>query len=245
MHYNYDIFGSQVQQWLDDNRRIKGCTKRNVHWLREYNELGKDFAQTNAMLFFMVNNMGLKQLHSMLISAGKQRRFINAVRLELKEYKVTQEHDACFQNTLKSMRRRLQTIDLLIKENLYLTEWFPYFEEYGWENLKDFENNGEHCEQLEYLLSDFDRWKKENSEKLQEHIEKMCKRKLVHEQHLQNIKDIKKQESKERREAKKIEDAEVKEIQKNNRKHIVRDKKMRRSFEKYYTGKINKMEAIR
>ena len=190
------------------------------------------------MLYFMLAVMKIEYVRSMFYSCKRSKEYIIAMVLNIKEKRITNKYVKHFENDVMRARDRLETIDKIIKEDLFLTEYYPYFMEKGFDILKDFENDGSGKEQLQVIVDDFENWKIDNKEKLDAHIVEMEKQKQIYLEHRRKVEEQTKAEKQAEKYKKKLENNEIKEIRENNKKHKSEYRKLERSFERYYNGKI-------
>ena len=238
MRDHYDCFGKYLTDWFNDKKVPKGkMSKYNLIYLREYKDILAEYKKYSAMLFFILVVMKIDMVRQMFNSCNNTKKYIYKVICELKEKMVTNDYVPHFNVNIERLRKRLETMDRIIKEDLYLTEWYPYFMEKGFDVLSDFENNGNTVEQLQPILDDFEQWKIDNKDKLDAHIVEMQKKKDIYLAHKEKVKKQEKAEKEARKLAKKAANDEVKEIRKNNEKYRKEYMRLERSFNRYYAGK--------
>ena len=238
MRDRYDCFGKYLAEWIDDKKVPKGkMSKYNLIYLREYKDILAEYKKYSTMLFFMLTVMKIDMVRQMFNSINKTKKYIFKIICELKEKMVTNDYVAHFNSNIERLRNRLETIDRIIKEDLFLTEYYPYFVEKGFDIFKDFENNGNTVEQLQPILDDFEQWKIDNKDKLDAHIVEMQKKKDIYLAHKEKVKKLEKAEKEARKLAQKAANDEVKEIRKNNEKYRKEYMRLERSFNRYYAGK--------
>ena len=234
----YDCFGKNAKEWLNDKKLPKGMSEHNVVYLREYKDLLDEYKKYTVMLYFMLSVMKIEYARRMFYSCKRSKEYIIAMVLNMKEKRITNKYVKHFENDVMRARDRLETIDKIIKEDLFLTEYYPYFMEKGFDILKDFENDGSGKEQLQVIVDDFEHWKIDNKEKLDAHIVEMQKKNDIYLEYKKKIDAQKKAEKEAIKLAKKAANDEVKEIRENNKKHKSEYRKLERSFERYYNSKI-------
>lgn len=238
MRDHYDCFGKYLTDWFNDKKVPKGkMSKYNLIYLREYKDILAEYKKYSAMLFFILVVMKVDMVRQMFNSCNNIKKYIYKVICELKEKMVTNDYVPHFNVNIERLRKRLETMDKIIKEDLYLTEWYPYFMENGFDVLSDFENNGNTVEQLQPILDDFEQWKIDNKDKLDAHIVEMQKKKDIYLAHKEKVKKQEKAEKEARKLAQKAANDEVKEIKRNNEKYRKEYMRLERSFNRYYAGK--------
>ena len=239
MRDHYDCFGKYLTDWFNDKKVPKGkMSKYNLIYLREYKDILAEYKKYSTMLFFILVVMKIDMVRQMFNSCNNTKKYIYKVICELKEKMVTNDYVPHFNVNIERLRKRLETMDKIIKEDLYLTEWYPYFMEKGFDVLSDFENNGNTVEQLQPILDDFEQWKIDNKDKLDAHIVEMEKQKQIYLEHRRKVEEQTKAEKQAEKYKKKLENNEIKEIRENNKKHKSEYRKLERSFERYYNGEI-------
>lgn len=197
MRDHYDCFGKYLTDWFNDKKVPKGkMSKYNLIYLREYKDILAEYKKYSAMLFFILVVMKIDMVRQMFNSCNNTKKYIYKVICELKEKMVTNDYVPHFNVNIERLRKRLETIDKIIKEDLFLTEYYPYFMEKGFDILKDFENDGSGKEQLQVIVDDFEHWKIDNKEKLDAHIVEMQKKNDIYLEYKKKIDAQKKQKKK-------------------------------------------------
>lgn len=238
MRDRYDCFGKYLAEWIDDKKVPKGkMSKYNLIYLREYKDILAEYKKYSAMLFFILVVMKIDMVRQMFNSCNNTKKYIFRIICELKEKMVTTDYVPHFNSNIEMLRNRLETMDRIIKEDLFLTEYYPYVMEKGFDIFKDFENNGNSLEQLQPIIDDFECWKTENQDKLKAHIVEMEKQKEIYLAHRKKVEEQEKAEKKARKLAQKAANDEVKEIKRNNEKYRKEYMRLERSLNRYYEGK--------
>ncbi len=177
---------------------------------------------------------GLRQI---FLSAQRQKMFVVAVKLSLKEYGVEPKYYKVFDRNIDIIRRRLDHVFKIITENIRLTEYYPYFQNVGFEKLIDFSvdyiaavGTDDNQALAEYLVKEIENYNADHPKEVKEHMETVKDEIEILERHRAKIQANKKAERTARRLAKKAEDEEVREIKRNNEKHRKEQAKIDRSF---------------
>lgn len=239
-----------TNQWLNDEKRKPGATRLNLEFIREFNDLCVEYGKQAMMLYFLNVELGIHYVWRMQKSVVDQRGFIMALIENLKEYQVEKCHEKAFRKDIAKMKARLVQVNRIIREDVHLTEYEPFFDHVSWENLnidalptaeemKRKIESGETTERTspyEQLKAQAFEWNEKNRDKVEEHMRKVAPEIERHTKHRQKIAEQAKAEKAAIKAAKKAEDAEVKEMKKNAQKHRSEYKKLERSFERYYKG---------
>lgn len=229
---------SEWHDLIDKGKIRKGTSKKNVNALMRLNEVFELNKRNLCLLHFLMNNVNKgrdSNFRSMFTSAESQKQFIIHAKYTVKTYLIDDEWHKPIENNIDSLFRRQEYIWLIIKENLRLTEYYPFFEDVGFEILYDFDMKAMNVsEQLKPILDMFEKWKKEHPDLIEKHMNSIASEKAAYENYKAEIQRQKKEEKQARKLAKKAENDEVREIKKNNQMHEARERRMKREFEKYY-----------
>lgn len=216
-----------------------GCTKANAECVGNINEILAMNARNCAMLYFCIKTLKIDGLNAMYASTMKQKSFYVTAKGFLKHYKLEDKWISNAKSDIAKMYNRQNHIWLITRENIRLTEYYPFFMEIGFEKLLDFDlATMDVLDQLKYIADEFETWKSNNKDKIDSHMESVAVEKKALEDIRKKRDEDKKREKEERRLAKKAADDEVKEIRENNKKHMARYKKLEKSFERHYRGGI-------
>lgn len=240
-----------TNQWLNDEKKKPGATRLNLEFLRELNDLCTEFGKQAMMLYFLNVELKIRYVWRMQKSIVEQRGFIMALIENMKEWQVEKCHEKVFRTDIAKMKARLVQVNRIIREDVHLTEYEPFFDHVSWESLnidelptpeemKRKEETGEKSARTnpyEQLKKQAFEWNEKNKDIVEEHMRKVAPEIERHTKHRQKVAEQLKAEKAAIKAAKKAEDAEVKEIKKNAQKHRSEYKKLERSFERYYNGK--------
>ena len=225
-----------LNDWLNDPRRSATLTRKNMEYLGEFKDLEAELKRISMLTYFLMAKCGIYGVRAMHESAKKQCGFIRKVIVDLKKYGVAKEDEKAFDRDIKKIRNRVEYVYPIIKENVRLTEYYPYFSERGFDRLLDYTllRGVIDEKEQERLYEDVQDWNERHLEKVREYaeqirpeVEKIAERKRqIHEKEMLERKTL--------RDARKAADAEVKEIRENERKRRQRQAKIERSFERYY-----------
>lgn len=233
MYYNYGR--KRVNDWMKEVRE-PGMNKRGARYFLEFKEIRQEFGRNNSILYFLIKEMNMKELNSLLGSHIKQKKLVNSVIDELKKYCVTEEWEPVFDRDVKSLHERTRYVLSIIKANIKLTELYPYFETVGFDRLMDFsvKRNSGDDDATDELRDEIQKWNAEHSEVIRKHMEDTAEERANLEAHRERIAESNRREKEARKIARRQANAEVKEIRENNRKYLMRKKKIDRQFERYY-----------
>lgn len=225
-----------VNDWMNNWQRPKQPNRKNLYWLREVNQCDREISRNLIVLYFIITQLGV-DLHGLMASEKRQRTLLHALRAELKKYGVEEKWEKIFSYDISSIHRRREYVFLIIKENLRLTKHYPYFDKIGFDRLMDFTvDYGKNAEEkTNTLKADIEQWEAEHADEIAEYVKSIAEEKANLEKHREQIASTTKAEKEARRMARRMENAEVKEIRENERKYRSRQKKIDRSFERYWT----------
>lgn len=231
-----------VTDWLDYNQKLKGATKSNVTLLREYITIKEELSKLAIILFFLKAKLNIEYVRSMLSSAAKQGKYITAVIIGLKVYKVEKKHEPIFKRDIEALYKRLDHIKLIIKEDVRLTEYGAYFEAVGYDILtvdklptaEEVEQIGKGNTILDYLESEANKWNEEHPNEVKAHLESIKPELEALAKHKEEVKAKERAEKQAEKERKKALTAEINEMKKNEKAYKSRQKAIDRSFERYY-----------
>ena len=218
-----------VNEWLD-MEKVDGYTIANAKFLREYNYLYRQLRKQALILYCIGVEMQNYYLSKLMYSAKNQARFCSAVCVQMKTKKVESEYATMFEKNVSSTKRRLETIERITKEDIHLTEYEPFFEAviYDCDDPKDID--------YREIAEMAKKWNEEHADLVRQHLDAIQPEVERHNSHIQRIKEERKKEKEQKKQAKKAEDEYVKEIKRNAQKDKTRQRRIERSFEKYYKG---------
>lgn len=225
-----------IRQWLNDKTRRKGCTKHNVHYLREYKGADAELSRIAVITYFLKVRLGINDCNTMMRSARKQRDLLWVVICDLKVYRVEAEDVSAFEHDLRSIQRRCAHVFRIVVENVRLTEYYPFFREMGFDILLDFGrvfHDGEDSA-LDKLLPEIESWNAKHKEDIAQHMESVRREIEIRDAHRAMVEAKAKAEKEARKQAKREENAEIREMKKNAEKYRVQERKFERSINRYY-----------
>lgn len=241
-----EIFNTK--QWTYDPNRKPGATRLNLEFLRELIDLCDEFGKQAMMLYFLNVELGIHYVWRMQKSVVDQRGYIMALIENLKKYQVEKCHEKAFRRDIGKLKARLVQVNRIVREDVHLTEFEPFFDHVSWESLnidelpttedmkllKEQGITNERTNPYEQLMAQAVEWNEQNKDKVEEHMRKVAPEIERHTKYKQRVKEQLKAEKAAIKAARKAEDAEIKEMKKNAQAHRSRYKKLERSFERYY-----------
>ena len=236
----YDASAMRLQDWLNDKSRPRDLYKRNLEFLREAKDIKFLLGRNKLILWFVMVKLGIEDVRAMFVSCSKQRELIWLVIKDLKEHGVISKYEKMFKRELASIRRRCEYVYKITLENIRMTEYYPYFKTVGLDYLNNYvqdftKDNTEEAE--EKLLADITKWNSEHTDEIAAYMESIKEEKEAMERHREKIKADKKREKEEAKRAR----AEIREFEKESakirKKRELEEKKIERSFERYYRGR--------
>lgn len=232
-----DFYGAKrANDWLNLTTRETGATKANIYLLREYKEMDREFTRILVIAYFLMVDKGMDELHSLFSSAKKQRGFIRAVIIDLKKYKVDSQWEVVLDRDLEKLFQRVNYIYKIIRENVRLTDAYPYFKAVGFSRLIDFSITvlDDPHEENEKLLEEIGEWNRTHREEVDEYMESIADELARVQARKDRIAQAKADEKMAKKMARRVANDEVKEIRKNEKAYKDRQKKIEKSFAKYY-----------
>lgn len=225
-----NLYCKSVNEWARRQDIEEGYTIANAKYLRDYSYLAAELKHYSMMLYILGVELGNHYMTKMMYSAKRQGAFCGAVCAELKHKKVQKEHYKLFDRDIKSLYRRLDTIERITKENIHLTEYEPWYKS----NMEDLDSfDGDYFEIVEMAKA----WNEEHKEEVARHMEEIQPEVDRHNAFIQKKAEERKRERLSMSEKRKAENEYVKEIKENERRHKAEYKKLERSFQRYYNGK--------
>lgn len=231
----YDYGARRINDWLVMKKNPIG-NPRNIEYIRELNQLFREFKRIAIITYMLKTRFGIEDVQSMLSSATKQRDFVYAVKLQVKEYGVDPEWDRVFDHDIDSMKRRVAYVFRVMADIIKLTELYPYFRAVGFERLVDygFQYPNESDKATEVLAREIAEYNKKHPEEVAEHMRSTQAERDARDRHRQKIAEQTKLEKESNRLAKKLMRQEEKEIKENAKKEKRRKAIIDKSFARYW-----------
>lgn len=227
--------------WTSDKKLTGKMTRYNVEYLRVYKDLRSQMGRNISIMFFCITKLGLNNMRSMFKSGIKQKDHFTFMIFELKRRELPQYYVELFDFVTNKYQERINRMWLILKENIYLTEYYPFFEKCGYEVLGDFEldyetvANGGAVEKLKHIIDEFNKFKEENPSIIEEHLKTVAPVIEKYEKRKKDIAESEKQEKRLARELEKKERAFEKECESNHARYR---KRMKQIDSTYYNNKV-------
>lgn len=187
-----------IKDWLNDNKRELGVNSLNVACLREFKGINQELGRIGVINFFLLVKLDITDVRVMMNSAKKQRRLVQAVCKDLKKYKVSIDYKSAFEYSIKKLKERLRHSFFITKENVRMTEYYPYFEQVGFDKLLTFEIRfaEEEDTPIDYLVEEIEAWNKEHKDEVKAHVESVREEKEITEKFRKEKQEKTKQDKK-------------------------------------------------
>lgn len=231
------LYRKGIGEWLNDPKRQKGCCREQVRYLRELKECDKELARIGVLTFFLVTKLNINDARKMMISASKQRGLIYTVCKDLKLYRVDPEWYRAFELDIKGFQRRCEHVFKICKEDLRLSEHYPYFESVGFDRLLDIPLIYTETVEtpLDKILPDLEAWEADHRPEIDAHMESVREEIEIRDRHKAEVAEKEKAEKEAAKAKRKAERDEIKEIKKNAEAYRKRQRKLDKEFERYYS----------
>ena len=207
-----------------------------MEYLRDLKQCNKELARIGTLTYFLVTRLNVLDARQMMVSARKQRNLIYAVMMDLKIYRVEPEWFKVFEYDIKCFQRRCEHVFRICKDDLRLTEHYPYFEAVGFDMLLDiplvYSETNETT--LDKILPGLEMWEADHKNDIAAHMESVREEIEIRDKHRAEVIAKAKAEKEAAKLAKKAANDEVKEIKKNREKHQKKERKLEREFARYY-----------
>ena len=230
MYYNYGQ--KDINTWARDEKVKPGCLKANTKYLRELKGIAQDLGKNNIALYLLVNRLKMYGNRQMLISGTKQRRLVLTWCDMVKRRQISKEWEPVFDRTINRLQERVRYIRQIIDENIRLTEYYPFFQDSGYDGL--FLMGGSNTDDTEEMLKAIDAYQESHKNEIEAHMESIREEKETHERYQQLLAEKRKAEKDLEKEIGRRAKAESKKTQKQV---AARDKKaaeLERSFKYLY-----------
>lgn len=239
-----------INDWLHDKKRVplNGISVKNAMYAADLIKASKELGRTAVVSYFLAARVFedhgyiANNCRSMMYSAVRQRALCYLAQRELEKYTVDPKYDKAFERDIKSIFRRSDHIYLIIRENLRLTRYWPYFEPVGFERLLDFEQKYVDGPEsvLDGILPDMERWMNEHEAEIDAYMVKIQPEIERKQAFLANKKAAAKAEKEATKAAKKAERDEIKMLQEQKRKDDI----ARRKWEKEMDASVRASNKI-
>lgn len=228
---------TDIKQFLDTNDVPFEQNDRSRKYFAIIDKIDKKNKKVIAILYFFKVILGITSMETMFVSAQKMKRMFYALKCALKHKTVTDEWDGLFSKFVTDSNKRLDYVLKIIRENLFLTEYYPFFREIGldsvfsYELTSDFEANDRYF----YGIRDqFEEWKSAHKEEIEAHMAKAQPMIDALAEQARRVKEKEEAEKKARAEYRKSITAEIRQRKKYDAEREKAGRKLQREFERYY-----------
>lgn len=222
-----------IGTWMHDKRLREKPTKYNIQYLREYKDILHSFQEICITLYFLKNEMKIPYAGNLFWSAKKQKDFLIDTVLMLKSREVNEKYAEVFERSKSNFDRRLEHIWLIIKEDVRLTECYPYFQEKGFDCLKEFDFHSG-SDDLNAISEDYRVWAEKHADLIENHMASVKEEIDRKNKHFAEQRAKAKAEKEYLKEIERYEKAKQKLIDSDIARNQKRYKAIERSYEKYY-----------
>ena len=164
-----------MNNWLNADRP-EGMNRRSQRYFLEYKQMEKEFNRNIIILYFLITRLGMKECYAMFKSGQKQKAFIRAVKVNLKQYAVTEEWEKDFDRDLRFLKNRCDHVFRIIRENIRMTELYPYFQSVGFDRMMDFSVKYAHGddEAADQLQKEIEDWNSGHREEIRTYMKSIA-----------------------------------------------------------------------
>ncbi len=179
-------------------------------------------ARVAILTYFLVSRLEIEDARTMMHSARKQRNLLYVIMNQLKEYRVDDDYEKAFERDIKSFRTRCDHVYRICKENIRLTEHYPYFDAVGFDKILEFRTTApseDSVHVLDDILPEMEIWEKSHADEIEKHKAVIADEIRIHEAWKAKQAAEKRADMERRRAEKKAETEErrfVREMQKKN-----------------------------
>lgn len=228
---------TDIKQFLDTNDVPFEQNDRSRKYFTIIDKIDKKNKKVIAILYFFKVILGITSMETMFVSAQKMKRMFYVLKGTLNKKAVTDEWDGLFSKFVTDSNKRLDYILKIIRENLFLTEYYPFFREIGldsvfsYELTSDFEANDRYF----YGIRDqFEEWKPAHTAEIDAHMAKAQPMIDALAEQARRVKEKEEAEKKARAEYRKSITAEIRQRKKYDAEREKAGRKLQREFERYY-----------
>lgn len=177
------FYGLSITDWSHDNKRtpLKGISFKNMEYASDLLKAEKQLARTSTVTYFCMTRLCEKNSYeesnyrTMMKSSVKQQKLCYCTAKELEKYEVDPKYDKAFKRDIASILRRCEHIYLIVRENIKLTRYWPYFETVGFDRLLDFTQkySNDSSSVLDVILPEMHAWMKEHEVEIDAYMKKI------------------------------------------------------------------------
>lgn len=233
-YYNPNAKG--LDQWFADKSRRKGCDETSINYILKFREILDGLGKNASICYFLVTKLNIDRLRQMMHSLAKQRKLYKLACIELREYRIDPKWIKTFDNAVRRGNTRIEYTSLIIKENIRLTEYFPFFNSGGFDRLTDFNltYSDDFSTPLDKLMPEIEAYNEEHAAEITDYMLSIKDELETREKYHNDILMAEKEAKAKAREDKKAQRDFDKETAKMVHEAEVRDRAIERSFEHHY-----------
>lgn len=234
------FYGLSITDWSHDHKRapLKGISFKNMEYAADLLKAEKQLARTSTVNYFCMTRLCEKNSYeesnyrTMMKSSVKQKKLCYSIARQLEKYEVDPKYDKAFKRDIAAILRRSEHIYLIVRENLKLTQYWPYFEAVGFDRLLDFTQkySDDSSSVLDVILPEMHAWMKEHEAEIDAYMEQIKPEIERKQAFLANKKAAAKAEKEKTKAAKKAERDEIKMHQEQRRKDDMAKRKWEREM---------------
>ena len=236
----YKTYKYSSERWMNDDDRVPGCTAINIDFRMRISEGLKDLGKIAILNYFLLSlsktddylKSQAGNFSTMMRSAAKQRKYFKRLIAQLKDFKVDKKYEKGIDRDIRILEERSHWLFLIVQENIRLTEYYPYFQKYGFDILLDFQtgfDNDPH-EQLQVLFEQIKDWNDNHRKKIDAYSKKIEKEKAEIQKYHDEIYAKIQKEKEDAKTKRKEENNLIKEMKKNEKAYRLEQRKIEESL---------------
>lgn len=234
----YYTYKFNTERWINDNTRVVGCNAKTIDYQMRISQGLRDLGKIAVLNYFLCIlcqskddeylNSQLSNFRTMMYSASKQRKYFIKVLGQLRQYKVEEKYEKGFEHDIRGLEDRSNWLFLIVQENLRLTEYYPYFQKHGFDELLEFQNtyDADPSDDLYALFEKINEWNESHKKQVEAYSKKIKKEKEIIQKHRNEVYEKAQKEKEEAKQRKKEENEMIKEMKKNDKAYKSRQKQM-------------------
>lgn len=239
------LYGQRIlRDWIEDKKRPETKTQedlfRNRKYIFDLKRASNELTSAVIINYFLLSRLKITECRVMMNSAKKQRDFCWVIMNELEIFAITPEWERVFDRDIKRILTRVKHIFFIVKENLSLTPYYPYFEQVGFARILELGKDRNFYENnrllLDELIPEMEAWNAEHAKEVANHIKQFEPSIAKREAFLAKKKASEQAEKETAKLIKKAEQEEINLIKENARKDAIRQRKLKRELDKYMTN---------
>ena len=244
MNYNYGAQNT-IKAFVNDKTVPKldeeTARKVNADLLEKCSKCKFALGRISIITYFLLNHLDIEAARTMNISAGKQRDLICALQFKLIRSKADEKWTKALNKNLASIHERCRYVFKICEENIKLTEYYPYFEEIGFDRLSRYaldvmklKEKGDPNHFADRLMKEIEAYKAANSEKVAAYILEITPKLERMKAEKERLEALEKEEKEAERSSKRAVRNREKEIKKDTKEMDKNNRKLERSYDHLY-----------